>query len=69
MIKKLSDLKIGDKFWFADRPYLIIDFNLSQISLTTKYPDVVCVLDLNSYKVLCFEKNTRVIFDKDNMYV
>ena len=69
MTKKLHKLKVGDKFWLGDQPYLIIDLNLSQMSLTTVYPEVVCVLSLNTYKVFCFDKNTTVIQDKDNFPV
>lgn len=69
MIKKLYKLKVGDKFWLADTPYLVIDLNLSQVSLTTTYPEVICVLSLTTYKVFCFDKNTTVIQDKDNFPV
>ena len=66
---KLSELKIGDKFWYSDKPYLIVDLNLSQMSLTTAYPEVTCVLDLCTYKILCFKKDTKVIQDTDNIPV
>ena len=69
MFKKLYELKIGDKFWFSDRPYLIVDLNFSQMSLDTIYPEVVCVLDLVTYKVLCFDKNTKVEQTTDNIPV
>ena len=66
---KLSELKIGDKFWYNDKLYLIVDLNLSQMSLTTAYPEVTCVLDLCTYKILCFKKDTKVIQDTDNLPV
>ncbi len=66
---KLSELKIGDKFWYSDKPYLIVDLNLSQISLSTFYPEVICVLDLVTYKILCFKKDTKVLQESDNLFV
>ena len=69
MVRKLHKLKVGDKFWLADYPYLIIDLNMNQTSLTTIYPEVICALSLSSYKVFCFDKNTTVIQDKDNFPV
>lgn len=66
---KLSELKIGDKFWYSDKPYLIVDLNLSQISLGTFYPEVICVLDLVTYKILCFKKDTKVLQESDNLFV
>lgn len=69
MIKVLADLKIGDKFWFTDRPYLVIDVDLNNMTLHTDFYNLVPVLDLSTYKILCFHKTTKVIQDKDNFYV
>ena len=69
MFKKLYELKIGDKFWFGGRPYLVVDLKLSQLLLDTIYPEVVCVLDLVTYKVLCFDQNTKVEQTTDNIPV
>lgn len=69
MKKYLYELNIGDKFWFEDRPYLIIDFDLTNQSLFTDFSDMRCVLCLNSYKIVVINKNKEVMWDKDNFYV
>ena len=69
MKKYLYELNVGDKFWFEDRPYLIIDFDLTNQSLFTDFSDIKCVLCLNSYKIVGINKNKEVMWDKDNFYV
>lgn len=51
---KLGDIQIGQKFWFKDKIYLRINMDLSKMYLSGKYNDIVCVLDLSTYKVMCF---------------
>ena len=69
MNKYLYELNVGDKFWFEDRPYLIIDFDLTNQSLFNDFSDIRCVLCLNSYKIVGINKNKEVVWDKDNFYV
>lgn len=69
MKKYLYELNVSDKFWFEDRPYLIIDFDLTNQSLFTDFSDIRCVLCLNSYKIVGINKNKEVVWDKDNFYV
>jgi hypothetical protein len=69
MIKRLEELKIGDKFWFADKPYLVIDIDLNNMTFYTDFSSLVPVLDLATYKILCFSKTTKIIQDKDNFPV
>ena len=58
--KKLSDIKIGEKFYVKNNLYLRIDLDLPSTSLTTKYPDVICALDLSTYKIVCMEPDSEV---------
>jgi len=69
MIKRLEDLKIGDKFWFTDVPYLVIDMDMTNMSLFTDFSSIRFVLCLVTYKVVGFDKNINVIQDKDNFRV
>lgn len=72
---KLSEVKIGEKFYYldkdnkSDRMYLRINMTLSQMSLTTHFPDVVCALDLTTYKVMCNNPNDEVEVEHDNVYI
>ena len=56
----LEDIKIGEKFLSNGNSYLKINFDLSKVSLTTKYDGFVCALDLNTYKIVCFNKSTEI---------
>lgn len=69
MIKKLSALKVGDKFWFTDVPYLVIDMDTKNMSLHTDYSKIKWVLCLATYKVVGFNSDIIVIQDKDNFPV
>ena len=69
MIKKLSALKVGDKFWFTDVPYLVIDMDMKNMSLYTDYSKIKWVLCLSTYKVVGFSSDITVIQDKDNFPV
>ena len=66
---RLSETKIGDKFFIEDRMYLRIDFEPSKMSLTTKFPELICVLDLVTYKVMCFMKDVKVVLEGDNVSI
>ena len=66
---KLSETKIGDKFFIENRMYLRIDLEPSKMSLTTKFPDLICVLDLCTYKIMCFMKDVQVILEGDNVSI
>lgn len=69
MLRKLSELQIGDKFWFTDVPYLVIDLDMKNVSLFTDYSDIRWVMCLSTYKVVGFNKDIRVLQDKDNFPV
>jgi hypothetical protein len=66
---QLSDLKIGDKFIKNNKTYLIINLVVSHKSFSTKFPNFMCVLDLSSYKVLCFNEKEIVEFERDNVFI
>ena len=69
MLRKLSELQVGDKFWFTAVPYLVIDMDMKNVSLFTDYSNIKWVLCLSTYKVVGFNKNIRVLQDKDNFPV
>ena len=69
MIKKLHELQIGDKFWFANVPYLVIDLDTNNLSLFTDFSKIKFVMCLSTYKIIGFDKNITVIQDKDNFPV
>lgn len=66
---KAYDVRIGDKFIHKDRMYLRIDMNLSQMSLTTTFPDMICALDLGNYKVMCINSDYEVELEGDNVFI
>lgn len=57
----LSCLRFGDKFCHNNRKYMVIDMNISTYFISTagKESSIVCALDLESYKVFCFDKALR----------
>ena len=69
MLRKLSELQIGDKFWFTDIPYLVIDLDMKNVSLFADYSNIKWVMCLSTYKVVGFNKDIRVLQDKDNFPV
>ena len=69
MIKKLSALKVGDKFWFTDRPYLVVDIDTRNMSLHTDFSNIKFVMCLSTYKSVGLDKNITVVQDLDNFPV
>ena len=67
---KLGDIQVGQKFWLKDKIYMRIDMNLSTMFASgSKYNNVVCALDLNTYKVMCFSSLWEVEYESDNVPV
>lgn len=69
---RLADVKIGDKYWLTDnstRMFLRIDLKLSEMSLTTRFPKVVCALDLTTYKIICHNPDFEVEVEHDNVTI
>lgn len=58
----LSCLRFGDKFYHNTHKYLVIDMDISACFISTagKESSITCALDLESYKVFCFDKNLQV---------
>ena len=58
----LSCLRFGDKFCHNNHKYMVIDMNISAcfISAAGKESSIVCTLDLENYKVFCFDKDLQV---------
>ena len=57
----LDNVQIGEKFIVNGDSFLRIDFDLSNFSLTKNIKGFVCALDLNTYKIVCFNKSTEII--------
>lgn len=73
---RLSDVKIGDKFYHvnkenkSDRMYLRIDMNPSVIFKYVALPyTTVAALDLTTYKVMCLNGDYEVEVEYDNVYI
>lgn len=66
--KKLSELTIGDKFWYNEVPYLVIDLKLNNLTIAD-FSNLKFVLNLVNYKVVCFNTTIEVEQDKDNIPV
>jgi hypothetical protein len=64
--KRLSELRIGDKFWFEDMPYLVINLDTNNISLFSDFSNIKFALSLTTYKIIGFNENIEVVQDKDN---
>ena len=50
--KKLKELNVGDKFWFTDVPYVVIDMDFKNFSLFTDYSNLIPVMSLATYKIV-----------------
>lgn len=73
---RLSDIKIGEKFFHldeenkSDKMYLRIDMNPSAMFKHVQLPyDTVAALDLTTYKVMCLNGNYEVEVEHDNAYI
>ena len=77
---KLSDVKIGDKFYFlkedntSNRMYIKIDLDLQTLfpTLTRDYRDfstLVAALDLSTYQISCLNGNYEVEVEHDNAFI
>lgn len=71
---RLSDTKIGDKFYCvneenkSDRMYLRIDMNPSVMFKRVRLPcNTIAALDLTTYKVMCLNGNYEVEVEYDNV--
>ena len=59
-IDVLSDLGPGDKFLYKDTYYIVVDMEPSGFFTGTNLPEYVCALDLDTYKIMCFNKTCEV---------
>ena len=77
---KLSDVKVGDKFYFlkenntSDRMYIKIDLDLKTLfpTLTRDYRDfsnMIAALDLSAYTICCLNGNYEVEVEHDNVFI
>lgn len=59
----IAQLKLGDKFYFHSKEYMLIDLNPSTCFLASsgKPQTVFSAVDLTDYKVYCFMSDTKVI--------
>lgn len=58
MTQPLSCLGPGDKFYFNDTTYIVIDNYF--LTVVVKDLDLVCALDLDTYKVVALSKDKEV---------
>jgi hypothetical protein len=56
----IENIKIGEKFILNDNSYLRIDMDLNNMTVFADFSNLVCVLDLSTYRVVCFHKSTEV---------
>jgi hypothetical protein len=56
----LSDLKPGTVLTVDDRLYVVIDLEPYGFFAGTNLKDYVCALDVNTFKIMCFQKDTVV---------
>jgi hypothetical protein len=58
----LSCLRFGDKFCYNGYKYMVIDMNISSCFISTagNESSIICALDLESYKVFCFDKTLQI---------
>lgn len=54
----VGDLGPGDKFFYKDTYYIIIDFKPATTNALA--PDMIAALDTDTYKVVCFNNRTEV---------
>ena len=56
----ISDLHYGDQFVYNGKKYMLIDFSLADVSLATKFPQLFCALDMQTFKIVCFDQDWEV---------
>ena len=71
---RLGDVKVGDKFNLVNatdpnRMYLKIDMNTAIMFATPSLHNLVCALDLTTYKVVCFNPEYAVEVEYDNVFI
>lgn len=59
-IEPASNLGPGDKFIYKDVTYIIVDFKISDCFISAVMPELVCALNLDSYKIECFDSKEEV---------
>lgn len=66
---KMKDIKVGQKFIYRDVTFLRIDLNLSSVVCHNAFDNFICVLDLNTYKIMCLDESWEVEYYGDNVPV
>ena len=56
----LTELKPGDKFIYNNTEYMLINFDLAGIFMNRAFTELLCALDLNTYKVIGLYKDWEV---------
>ena len=60
LVKNLSELKPGNGFMSNDRLYIVVDIEPYGFFAGTNLGDYVCALDINTFKIMCFPKDSLV---------
>lgn len=61
----IQDLRPGDKFTFKEKNYLVIDMEPSGFFAGSTLHEYVCALDLQTYKVMGFDKDCEVSINEE----
>lgn len=63
---RLGDIKVGQKFSLNDKLYLRIDVDpYILFPIATRNVEVICALDLSTYKVFCLSSTYEAFVDEE----
>lgn len=57
----LTNLRPGDKFIYNSKSYVLTNITPADLRFYGLATDVLCAVDLETYKVMCFYKDWEVI--------
>lgn len=56
----IAKLEPGDRFVYKDNEFLLIDFKVSDCFISAAMPNIFCALDMQTFKVVCFDASWEV---------
>ena len=60
---RLGDVEVGQRYWLNDRQYLRINDDLAKLFNDDYSRTIVFSLDMESYKVMCHNKEYEVLLE------
>ena len=60
---RLGDVEVGQRYWLNDRQYLRINDDLAKLFNDDYSRTLVFSLDMESYKVMCHNKEYEVLLE------